>query len=336
MSLMSRLAERIPKDVPLQIIPKIDWARQKPTYQQAEPAVIDAALRRALGRPSGNWYVFGASADVRADRPFGSKVAGAELVAWRDEQKNLHVGPASCPHLGADLSTGKVDCGGLICPWHGLRLDGGREFGWKPLPAYDDGVLVWVRLDRIGGEQPTDAPVLPVRPVGPMLAAVARLEGVCEPRDIISNRLDPWHGAWFHPYSFTQLEVLNAPPVDADEEADRFQVAVTFKMGRLGVPVIAEFTVPEPRTIVMHIVDGEGAGSVVETHATPIGDGSDGRPRTAVIEAVIATSDRTGFQHSLRVAPLIQPLMKIAAGRLWRDDLVYAERRYALRASKDR
>ena len=129
MSLMSRLAERIPKDVPLQIIPKIDWARQKPTYQQAEPAVIDAALRRALGRPSGNWYVFGASADVRADRPFGSKVAGAELVAWRDEQKNLHVGPASCPHLGADLSTGKVDCGGLICPWHGLRLDGGREFG---------------------------------------------------------------------------------------------------------------------------------------------------------------------------------------------------------------
>lgn len=332
MSLLSRLAERMPKDVPVQIIPKIDWAGQKPTFQQAEPAIIDAALQRALRRPSGNWFVFAASSDIRSDRPFGAKVAGAEIVAWRDEQQGLHVGPASCPHLGADLATGRVQCGGLICPWHGLRLDGGREFGWKPLPAHDDGVLVWVRLDKAGGEEPLDAPVLPARPSGPRLAAVTRLEGVCEPRDVISNRLDPWHGAWFHPYSFARLEVLSAPAVDADDAADLFQVAVTFHLGRFGVPVIAEFTVPEPRTIVMHIVDGEGAGSVVETHATPLGTGPDGRPRTAVIEAVIAQSERTGFQRSLRAAPLIQPLMRLAAARLWRDDLVYAERRYTLRS----
>ena len=334
MSLLSRLAERMPKDVPLQIIPKIDWAAQKPTYQQAEPALIDAALQRALRRPSWNWFVFAASTDVRSDRPFGARVAGTEIVAWRDEQQRLHVGPASCPHLGADLATGKVECGGLICPWHGLRLDGGREFGWKPLPAHDDGVLVWVRLDKAGGEAPLDAPVLPVRPSGPRLAAVTRLEGICEPRDVISNRLDPWHGAWFHPYSFARLEVLSAPAVDADDSADVFQVAVTFHLGRFGVPVIAEFTVPEPRTIVMHIVDGEGSGSVVETHATPMGPGPDGRPRTAVIEAVIAQSERTGFQRSLRAAPLIQPLMRLAAARLWRDDLIYAERRYALRAKE--
>jgi hypothetical protein len=336
MSLRSRIGERIPKEIALQVLPKLDWARQKPTFQQAEPAIIDAALQRALRRPSGNWYVFGASTDVRSDRPFGAKVAGLEIVAWRDELGGLHVGPASCPHLGADLATGKVDCGGLICPWHGLRLEGGREFGWKPLPAYDDGVLVWVRLDKIGGEEPLDTPVLPPRPAAPRLAAVATLEGVCEPSDIISNRLDPWHGAWFHPYSFTRLEVLSAPTVDADDDDDRFQVAVTFKMGPLGSPVIAEFTAPEPRTIVMHIVDGEGAGSVVETHATPIGTGTDGRPRTAVIEAVIASSDRDGFHYALRAAPVIQPLMKLAAGRLWRDDLAYAERRYALRASKTR
>lgn len=332
MGVLSRLADRMPKDLPVQIIPKMDWARQKPTFQDAQPALIDAALRRALARPSGNWYVIAASSDVRADRPFGTEVAGTEVVAWRGEQGEVHVGPASCPHLGADLSTGKVDCGGLICPWHGLRLGGKREFGWKPLPSHDDGVLVWVRLDKAGGEQPLDAPVLPVRPSGPRLAAVTRLEGVCEPSDIIANRLDPWHGAWFHPYSFAQLEVLSAPPVDAGEDADVLQVAVTFHLGRLGVPVIAEFTVPEPRTIVMHIVDGEGAGSVVETHATPIGTGSDGRPRTAVIEAVIAQSDRPGFLKSLRAAPLIQPVMRFAAARLWRDDLIYAERRYALRA----
>ena len=331
MSITSRLAARFPKGIPLQVVPKLDWANQKPTYQDAQPAVIDAALRRAEQRPSGNWFVFAASSDVRADKPFGTRVGGVEIVAWRDEQGGLHVGPAACPHLGADLATGSVSCGALICPWHGLKLAGKREFGWKPLPAFDDGVLVWVRLDKIGGEEALDAPVIPVRPPALSLAAVTRLEGVCEPSDIIANRLDPWHGAWFHPYSFTQLEVLSAPPDDADEAADRFLVAVTFRMGRLGVPVIAEFTTPEPRTIVMRIVDGEGAGSVVETHATPLGPGPDGRPRTAVIEAVIAQSDRTGFKHSLRVAPLITPLMRVAAARLWRDDLAYAERRFALR-----
>jgi hypothetical protein len=257
-----------------------------------------------------------------------------EIVAWRDEHGGLHVGPAACPHLGADLSTGTVQCGGLICPWHGLRLSGGREFGWKPLPAHDDGVLVWVRLDKAGGEEPLDSPVLPARPAGSRLAAVTRLEGACEPRDIIANRLDPWHGAWFHPYSFAQLEVLSAPPVDADEDSDVFTVAVTFHLGRVGMPVITQFSVPEPRTVVMHIVEGEGVGSVVETHATPIGPGPDGRARTAVIEAVIAQSDRTGFQLSLLGAPLLRPLMKLGAARLWRDDLAYAERRYSLRSNK--
>lgn len=331
MDLWSQVAKRLPKDSPLQVLPRAGWSRQKSTYRQAEPAIIDSALQRALRRPSGNWFVFAASADIHTDRPFGTTVSGIEIVAWRDEQRHLHVGPAACPHLGADLSTGRIDCGALICPWHGLRLDGRREFGWKPLPAFDDGVLVWVRLDTVGGEEPLAAPVLPVRPSGPHLAAVTRLEGVCEPRDIISNRLDPWHGAWFHPYSFAELEVLSAPPVDAEEESDIFQVAVTFHLGRVGVPVVAQFTAPEPRTIVMHIVDGEGAGSVVETHATPLGPGRDGRPRTAVIEAVIAQSDRAGFRHFLRAGPVVQPLMRLAAGRLWRDDLVYAERRYALR-----
>jgi hypothetical protein len=331
MDLWSRVAERLPKDSPMQVLPKLAWSQQRPTYQQAEPAVIDAALQRTERRPSGNWFVFAASSDVRTDRPFGTTVAGLEIVAWRDQERVLHVGPASCPHLGADLATGKIDCGGLICPWHGLRLDGKREFGWKPLPAYDDGVLVWVRLDKAGGEAPLDAPVLSARPTGPQIAAVTRLEGVCEPRDVISNRLDPWHGSWFHPYSFAQLEVLSAPPADADEDSDVFTVAVTFHLGRIGVPVIAEFSAPEPRTVVMHIVEGEGVGSVVETHATPLGNGPDGRPRTAVVEAVIAQSDRTGFGYSLYAAPVLKPLMRLGAARLWRDDLEYAERRYALR-----
>jgi hypothetical protein len=332
MNRVTNLRARLSKMVPFELLPPQRWPAQRPTYRDAQPAIIDSALRRSQQRVSGNWYAFAAS-DMIGARPYGTSVAGQELVAWRGAHDELIVGPGACPHLGADLATGTVDCGTLICPWHGLRLSGGREFGWRPYPSHDDGVLTWVRLDRVGGEEPTEQPVLPARPAGEQMHAVARLVGSCEPADIIANRMDPWHGSWFHPYSFSRLEVLSAPPADGDvaDELDRFLVAVTFHIGRLGVPVVAEFTSPEPRTIVMRIVDGEGTGSVVETHATPVGPGPDGLPRTAVLEAVIAHSDRPGFAHATRAAPFIRPFMRHAAARLWRDDLAYAERIFKLR-----
>ena len=332
MSKMTDLTSRLTKTSPLHVLPARRRSGQPPSFRDANPAVIDAALRRSQRRPGGNWYAF-ASSDAIRDRPVGAAVAGHELVAWRGEHGRLRVGPAACPHLGADLSMATVHCGALVCPWHGLRLDGRHQSGWRPYPSHDDGLLAWVRLDGTGGETPTERPVLAPRPSGVRVHAVTRLVGTCEPRDIIANRMDPWHGAWFHPYSFTRLEVLAAPPPDDDvpEVFDRFLVAVTFRVGRLGIPVVAEFTSPEPRSIVMRIVDGEGAGSVVETHATPLSPGADGLPRTAVLEAVIAHSNRPGFVHAMRGAPMIKMLMRRAATRLWRDDLAYAERIFSLR-----
>ncbi|WP_374201657.1 DUF5914 domain-containing protein [Saccharopolyspora sp. 6M] len=171
--------------------------------------------------------------------------------------------------------------------------------------------------------------MLPTRPpAGGSVDAVATAVGVCEPRDVVANRLDPWHGSWFHPYSFANLEVLREP----DAERDEFEVAVSFRLtGGVGVPVRATFTAPEPRTVVMHIVAGEGLGSVVETHATPLGRNSAGRPTTAVVEAVVAHSTRPGFRLARAAAGGLRPVMRWAALRLWRDDLAYAERRCELR-----
>jgi nitrite reductase/ring-hydroxylating ferredoxin subunit len=346
--------ERWPQGWPLRPLPPGQWARQRPTYREARPAVIDAALKRSQARPSGNWFVLAASREVRADRPRGITIAGTELVAWRDQAGRLRVGPGACPHLGAPLALAAVDCGELVCRWHGLRVggrdgagrgsagqngggrDGAGRGGWSPLPAHDDGLLAWVRLDAAGGEPPLAAPVVPPRPpLWSSVHAVATLTGVCEPDDIIANRLDPWHGAWFHPYSFSNLSVLSAPAeTDVADTDDLFRVQVAFRvLPQVGVPVIAEFSCPGPRTIVMRITEGEGVTSVVETHATPLGRGPDGHPRTAVIEAVIAHSGRPGFALARRVAPALRPVIRRAAARLWRDDLAYAERRYRLRSA---
>ncbi|MDT0309240.1 DUF5914 domain-containing protein [Streptomyces sp. DSM 44917] len=308
----------------------VPWERQRPTWRAASPALIAGALKRAQARHSGNWFVVGASRDLPRDRPLGRTVAGTEVVLWRDAAGGPHAGPGACPHLGAPLREGRVACGTLVCRWHGLTLTGGPFAGWEPFPAHDDGVLLWVRLDAAGGEEPAERPHVPARPdLGRSVAAVWSGTGRCEPADVVANRLDPWHGAWFHPYSFADLTVVRAPEGGED---DRFVVDVSFRLaGRAVVPVRAEFTAPGPRTVVMEITGGEGAGSVVETHATPLARGGERRQVTAVTEAVVATSARPGFAAARAAAPLLRPLMRAAAGRLWRDDLAYAERRWSLR-----
>ncbi|HWO66200.1 MAG TPA: DUF5914 domain-containing protein [Umezawaea sp.] len=320
----------MPVRIPLRVFSSRPWPEQEPTWKAAKPALIEAALKRALARPSGNWFVVGASREVTEGKPFGRTISGHEVVVWRGTGGELLAGPGSCPHLGAPLCDGAVHKGRIVCRWHGLALNGGKFGAWSPYPAHDDGVLAWVRLDEVGGEEPLPEPVLPVRPPAGSVDAVATVIGRCEPEDVMANRLDPWHGAWFHPYSFANLTVLETPT----ERDDRFLVEVTFRLaGRVGVPVVAAFTCPEPRTIVMHVVEGEGEGSVVETHATPLSPGPDGAARTAVVEATIAHSPRRGFTVARSAAPALRPVMRLVAKRLWRDDMAYAERRYALRAT---
>ncbi len=321
---------------PLRRLRRPPWAAQQPSWADAKPGLIRAALDRAQARPSGGWFVMAASREVRPGRAFGRTVAGRELVAWRDADGTLTVGPGACPHLGAALCDAPVYQGKLVCRWHGMALGPAGRPGWRTLPAYDDGVLAWVRLDDLADGPVTDVPVLgPRPPAGHSLDAVATVIGHCEPQDVIANRLDPWHGAWLHPYSFAALRVLSAPPIDCPAPEDRFLVEVTFTVGKgLGVPVHAAFSCPDPRTVTMEIVDGEGTGSVVETHATPLRPDAAGRARTAVIEAVVAHSDRPGFAMSRRVAGALRPLMARTAARLWRDDIAYAERRHTLRTRR--
>ncbi|RKN39049.1 Rieske (2Fe-2S) protein [Streptomyces hoynatensis] len=315
------------------------WERQRPTWREAAPAAIGAALARAQARPAGNWYVVGASRELRPDGPLGRTVAGTELVLWRDARGRPLAGPGACPHLGAPLRRAAVRDGRLLCHWHGLALDGRRFAGWAPWPAHDDGLLLWVRLDRVGAEPPTERPPCPPRPAGGV-AAVYAGRGRCEPEDVLANRLDPWHGAWLHPYSFTDLSVVQDPGEEADpaggpgcgEFPVEFAVDVSFRLaGPAVVPVRAEFAAPGPRTVVMRIVEGTGAGSVVETHATPLTPAGAATPVTLVTEAVVAVSDWRGFAAVRAAAPVLRPLLRAASGRLWRDDLAYAERRWTLR-----
>ncbi|QDP95422.1 Rieske (2Fe-2S) protein [Microlunatus elymi] len=304
-----------------------------PTYRQARPGRIAAALDRAQRRPSGGWFVIGHSAEVGLSRSRTRTLAGREIVLWRAADGSLRAGPGACPHLGALLDNCPVLDGTLRCRWHGLALGDDGYGDWSPYPARDDGALLWVRLPPPAGvdpaaDPPTELPIVPDRPpLEESVTAVITRRGLCEPVDIVANRLDPWHGAWFHPYAFSHLAVDNAASSD-----DRLVADVTFRLGRrYGVPARAEFVCPDPRTIVMRIIGGEGIGSVVETHATLITAPGVEPAVTVLTELTVAYSERRGFGVVRRFGPLFRPAMRRVAGRLWVDDLAYAERRYRLR-----
>ncbi len=296
----------------------------EPDWRLADPRAIRIALARASAKPSGGWVVLDASRHLKeAGGPRKYEVAGREWVAWWTP-RGPRAAPDACPHMGASLSTGRVDAQGqLVCPWHGMRLCDAKHGGWAPLRTHDDGVLTWIRLGSMlhPGETPTEAPFLPHRPAR-FLDAVVRCELRCEPEDVIANRLDPWHGAHFHPHSFARLRV-----VTQDDESITVRVVYRI-LGRIGMEVDARFHCPDPRTIVMSIVAGEGVGSVVETHATPVGVG-----RTAMLEATLATSSRPSMAWLPR-ATFLRGMVHARAARLWKDDAEYCERTYALRSRK--
>jgi len=112
-----------------------------------------------------------------------------------------------------------------------------------------------------------------------------------------------------------------------DMNDDSITVRVAKKIfGPIAVEVDARFDCPDPRTIVMTITAGEGTGSVVETHATPLGPG-----RTAIVEATLATSKRVQFRMAELVGPLVRPFIERMAARLWVAATAYAERLYTIR-----
>lgn len=313
--------------VPIRSLPLPGAGSLQPTWRQAKPARIEAAVNHAQQRNPGGWYVLGSSTALGRARSVVRTVAGREVVLWRDERGGLVAGPGACPHLGAALDRCPVIEGALHCRWHGYRLASCGDSAWRPYPACDDGVLLWVRLDV--DEPPAAHPTIAARPpLADSIVSVLTVVAACEPRDIIANRLDPWHGAWFHPYAFSHLTVD-----DVASDESRLTVEVAFRLGRRwGIPVRATFSCPDARTVVMTIVDGEGSGSVVETHATPVGTRADHTPVTMLTEATIAYSDQRGFALARTLSPLLRPAIRAKARQLWVDDLAYAERLYRQRA----
>ena len=126
---------RLTKTSPFQTLPRIQWSRQRPTYREAEPAVIDAALRRSQRRSARQLVRVRRKrrhphAPARHHRRRGSSWSpGATNTA------RCTSGPVRVRIWAPTWPPARWTAATLICPWHGLRLTGGARIRLEAVPV---------------------------------------------------------------------------------------------------------------------------------------------------------------------------------------------------------
>ncbi|MFT3684808.1 MAG: Rieske 2Fe-2S domain-containing protein [Phycisphaerales bacterium] len=102
----------------------------------------------ASSKTLASWYCLGRANHVKRGRVTAMSIGSARIALWRDEHGRIDAVPARCPHLGADLTQGRVERGSLICPMHAWKFGAS---GRACLPVVEAHGLVFVRL----GDEPT-------------------------------------------------------------------------------------------------------------------------------------------------------------------------------------
>lgn len=172
---------------------------------------------RPFGNPavvSRSWFPILRSRQLAAGSVRRVELAGRGLAAYRDHAGVAHVLDARCPHLGADLSHGRVDGEGLRCAFHGwcFGADGDCRDAPRHAVPPDRRTRAYPIVERWGfiwlfnGPEPLFP--LPDNPAGERSWAVRlppqRIR--CHPHLVLSNGLDVAHYEQLHGLR------LHAPP----------------------------------------------------------------------------------------------------------------------------
>lgn len=78
-----------------------------------KPAAATDEYRYARG-----WHCVGEAKDFRDGELHTLNIFGTRLVAFADDNGEISVLSAYCPHMGADLSGGELKNGRVVCPFH--------------------------------------------------------------------------------------------------------------------------------------------------------------------------------------------------------------------------
>ena len=109
----------------------------------ARGGTSDAARLESYPHPyPTGWYRLLDGRALQASELRYIECLGRQLVLWRSEEGKAHVMHAFCPHLGANLSFGRVRGACIECPFHGWRFTGDGRAAHVPYSDHlPEGVL---------------------------------------------------------------------------------------------------------------------------------------------------------------------------------------------------
>ena len=127
-----------------------------PVTGQVQPAPfrmkpIPAEGEDGLFRQS--WYPVALSSDVAAGQVVGVDFLDGRVVVFRGEDRKAHVMSAFCPHVGADLSVGRVVGNNVQCAFHHWEYDGTGQCvktGIGDAPPRNACLFVFPAVERFG------------------------------------------------------------------------------------------------------------------------------------------------------------------------------------------
>jgi len=165
-----------------------------------------------------SWYPLIASSRVGRERCQGIQLFGRRLVVFREKSGRVRVLLARCPHMGADLSDGKVSGGMLECPFHAWKFDGDGPLSPSgPRKAPSCAVLdVMSRSARSSKGVCID--YQPARPFGPGHSTYPNARSIFMACGSISISLLP---RWFGSKSFLMWRSSASPSVSASSPSTR-------------------------------------------------------------------------------------------------------------------
>ncbi len=161
------------------------------------------------------WFRVADPADVEVGKAIARYYFGRHLVIWRDEQSEVHVQDAFCPHLGAHLGHGGfVNEGCIQCPFHGWRFDGegtnvdipysertNRKAKLRTYPAVERNGLVFAWYHPEDVEPMWELPVIPAfegdNPEYSTMISTSHVVDTCW-QEMAENGVDSAHFRYVH------------------------------------------------------------------------------------------------------------------------------------------
>ncbi|MDO9711615.1 aromatic ring-hydroxylating dioxygenase subunit alpha [Paracraurococcus lichenis] len=181
-------------------------AEQNRRLTQVGPGMPGGALLRHY------WQPVALAEELEGPRPVRPvRLLGQDLVLFRDEQGRVGLLDRDCPHRNADLAFGRLEDGGLRCPFHGWLFDvagtcldtpaepeGSRlcdRIRQKAHPVEERGGILWAFL---GEGAPPAFPALDcfAAPATHVFAFKGLIE--CNWLQALEVGIDPAHASFLH------------------------------------------------------------------------------------------------------------------------------------------